>query len=217
MENDGLSVPRWVLDQFEAHTDALRKASAARRESVSFRNVVEDRAEREASSVADQLGKRQPGDVYEGDVNLRTLRLLLKMIDERGWERSEHQMRFHSAFERCVARVLYRTEWATQRPAIMKHQNWEKCSSEVMISTPRRFGKTFRRVTIPFLCALGADENSHVHSIAIFCACLALSMGCEVVIFRLVPAPILCLLASLSNSATALCAQSGSSRIAKAS
>lgn len=56
-------------------------------------------------------------------------------------------------------------DWATARPAIMRHNMWEKCSSEVMIrcathanpnptrtqltrecrarSTPRRFGKTF--------------------------------------------------------------------------
>ena len=35
-------------------------------------------------------------------------------------------------FERCVARVLYKSEWATARPAIMRHNNWDKCSSEVV-------------------------------------------------------------------------------------
>lgn len=130
---------------------------------MEYRNVVEDDEEREALNIIDTLGKRQPQDVYDGDVNLRTLRTLLKMIDERGWERSPHQMQFHSSFERCVSRVLYKGEWSTSRPAIMKHNQWDKCSSEVLISTPRRFGKTF--------------------SIAIFCAALALSLGCEIVIF----------------------------------
>ena len=54
---------------------------------MEYRNVVEDDEEREALNVTDTLGKRQPQDVYDGDVNLRTLRTLLKMIDERGWER----------------------------------------------------------------------------------------------------------------------------------
>ena len=53
-------------------------------------------------------------------------------------------MAFHSSFERCVSRVIYKKDWATARPAIMRHNKWDKCSSEVLISTPRRFGKTFR-------------------------------------------------------------------------
>ena len=29
-------------------------------------------------------------------------------------------MAFHSSFERCVSRVIYKKDWATARPAIMK-------------------------------------------------------------------------------------------------
>lgn len=81
-------------------------------------------------------------------------------------------MQFHSSFERCVSRVLYKGEWSTSRPSIMKHNKWDKCSSEVLIrcatsytllcdafnmflvarSTPRRFGKTFR-CALPFVPA----------------------------------------------------------------
>ena len=42
-------------------------------------------------------------------------------------------MQFHSSFERCVSRVLYKGEWETSKPAIMKHISWDKCNSEVMI------------------------------------------------------------------------------------
>jgi len=74
-------------------------------------------------------------------------------------------MAFHSSFERCVSRVIYKKDWATARPNIMRHNKWDKCCSEVLIrcehatriihlhthshmlvyvrSTPRRFGKTF--------------------------------------------------------------------------
>ena len=87
MDEDCMSIPQFVLQQFESHARNLRKASEARREAVAPRNIVEDSKDREAISVTDTLGRKQPEDVYEGDVSLRTLRLLLKMIDERGWER----------------------------------------------------------------------------------------------------------------------------------
>ena len=38
-------------------------------------------------------------------------------------------MKFHSSFERCVSRVLYKKDWATARPGIMRHNQWPKCSS----------------------------------------------------------------------------------------
>ena len=62
--------------------------------------------------------------------------------------------------------MIYKADWEVQKPAIMRKNNWKTVQSEVMISTPRRFGKTF--------------------SIAIFCACLALAFGVEIVVFRCV-------------------------------
>ena len=70
---------------------------------------------------------------------------------------------------------------------IMEKYGWDRCNSEVLISTPRRFGKTFS-------CA---HTHTHTHtfhscmpsltrvstsggSIAIFCACLALAVGLEI-------------------------------------
>lgn len=76
-----------VLSEFEAHAERMRKSARERRESVSFRNCVDDNVEREAVAVNDTLGKAQPGDKFAGDTNLRTLRTLLSFIDERGWER----------------------------------------------------------------------------------------------------------------------------------
>ena len=86
-DESGMCIPQFVLEEFEKHCAKLKKARDVRRETVALRNVVEDKREREAVSIADTLGKRQPEDNYDGDVNLRTLRLLLRMIDERGWER----------------------------------------------------------------------------------------------------------------------------------
>ena len=60
---------------------------------------------------------------------------------------------FHVAFMKAAARVIYRGSWETERPAIMKRYGWETSNSEVLISTPRRFGKTFSCALLPLLLA----------------------------------------------------------------
>jgi len=157
-----------VMDRFDQHHTELKSSYSARKQAVQLRSVVTDSSEISAVDVGDMLGVRQPCDRWQGCTNLRTLRQLLLLVDDRGFERcvrvailfdcelhlnldvmgvffsSPHQMAFHSSFERCVSRVIYKQDWGKDRPAIMKHNNWERCSSEVLISTPRRFGKTFR-------------------------------------------------------------------------
>lgn len=86
-------LPSSVLEEFHAHCCRLKQATRARTEAVRFRNLVDDKNEREAIAVEDTLGKKQPSDLFEGDVNLRTLRTLLGLVDNRGWERSAHQAR----------------------------------------------------------------------------------------------------------------------------
>ena len=87
---------------------------------------------------------------------------------------------------KAAARVIYRGDWETDRPMIMDKYGWTKCNSEVLISTPRRF------VTLtplePMLLAhlLSRDAvvvQGKTFSIAIFCACLALALGLEIVVF----------------------------------
>lgn len=121
------------LEAFETHTKRLKQAHEVKKEATSLKNVAIDKDVVQAIDVWDTLGKRQPSDKFNGCVNLRTLRTLLGMIDERGFERSEHQRQFHSAFERCVSRVVYKGEWAKDRTSIMAHNDWARCSSEVMI------------------------------------------------------------------------------------
>lgn len=159
-----------LIGEFENHAERLRARARARRQAVQLKSIVLDREEREHTSAEDLLGRRQPQDEFQGDVNMRTLRELLKMIDDRGFERcaafvqrlrrnssqrncsllfvavrcslllfvalrcrSPHQLKFHSAFERATARVIYRDDWGTSRPQIMRRNNWSTCPSEVLI------------------------------------------------------------------------------------
>jgi hypothetical protein len=142
---------------FDALVADVGKARDARRERMAFKSAAEMADEMVNSDrVAlndderQQLGEWLPGDEYQGDVNMRTLDRLLKRVDQRGFERSAQQLEFHQAFVRACGRVLYREDWATRKPEIMAKHGWERCNSEVLISTPRRFGKTFsivRRAT----------------------------------------------------------------------
>ena len=66
------------------------------------------------------------------------------MIDDRGFARSPQQCQFHDAFIRATSRVMYRQDWSKSKPMIMEHNQWDDCPSQILVSTPRRFGKTFR-------------------------------------------------------------------------
>jgi hypothetical protein len=140
-----------LFKSFEAHVERLDAARRRRIETLSFKSALEDDGKEEINEDASQdeidgLGVWLPGDEFQGDVNYRTLQKLLTRVDQRGFERSAQQLEFHVAFMKAAARVIYRGSWETERPAIMKKYGWETSNSEVLISTPRRFGKTFRCV-----------------------------------------------------------------------
>lgn len=180
---------------FDEHVSRLDAARVKRVEILSFKSALEDDGGDDVNPDATQdeidgLGVWLPGDERQGDVNFRTLLKLLTRVDQRGFERCVHarprlgsrvprshrlacllirssqQLDFHTAFMKAAARVIYRTSWATDRPAIMAAHGWETSNSEVLIrrartvraccqsnhspnasflvrSTPRRFGKTF--------------------------------------------------------------------------
>ena len=196
-----------LFKSFEAHVERLDAARMRRIETLSFKSALEDDGKDDINEDATQdeidgLGVWLPGDEFQGDVNYRTLQKLLTRVDQRGFERSAQQLeaspspsllmtrlaharraraQFHVAFMKAAARVIYRGSWETERPAIMKKYGWETSNSEVLISTPRRFGKTFSCVPrVPACQRLYQPRARVLGSIAIFCACLALAFGLEI-------------------------------------
>jgi hypothetical protein len=136
-----------VSSAFESHVVTLKAIRDRRREALKIPSLLSEVTQklanlrvREAASDSANFYR----SAFEGDAALAQLRALLKVVDQRGFERSAHQLQFHNSFERAVARILYRGEWGTSKPAIMAANGWTECPSEVLISTPRRFGKTFR-------------------------------------------------------------------------
>ena len=149
-----------VVEQFALHAGRIQKAARTRRSQIQLRHIVLDVGDAVGGDPGAALGKPIPADRWRGCTALRTLRSLLKTIDEKGFERSAHQLRFHSAFERCTARIIYRESWGTQRPQIMAHNGWTTDSSEVLISTPRRFGKTFRCAAPTYLKRIASSHRA---------------------------------------------------------
>ena len=127
---------------FEKHVIELDGARRARRAALQLRSVAEQRTP-VAAAATTGLGEVLPTDEFEGDAALRTLNKLLSMVDDRGYQRSSQQLKFHHAFTRSTSRVIYRADWSKSQPKIMEKNNWDSTPSEILISTPRRFGKTF--------------------------------------------------------------------------
>lgn len=67
-------------------------------------------------------------------------------LSRRGWNRSFHQREFHDHFIRACARIFWKTEkpgaFARDHQRILESNGWSSLRQEVLISTPRRFGKT---------------------------------------------------------------------------
>jgi hypothetical protein len=70
----------------------------------------------------------------------------LEALDRRGWTRSFHQRMFHDNFIRSCARIFWKREphgtFAKDHQKILEVNGWDHLAQEVLVSTPRRFGKT---------------------------------------------------------------------------
>ena len=96
------------------------------------------------------MSKKGGPDFVKGRSNgfqrIKLCRMALDAIDRGGWERSFHQRQFHDNFLRACARVFWKTEqdgeFARCHQALLEQNNWDHLAQEILVSTPRRFGKT---------------------------------------------------------------------------
>lgn len=70
----------------------------------------------------------------------------LSKLDSIGWNRSYHQRIFHEDFLKACTRSFWKTcdsgQFARDHHKILVRNGWEHIAQEILISTPRRFGKT---------------------------------------------------------------------------
>jgi hypothetical protein len=85
-------------------------------------------------------------DECNGFHRMHKCRTALEALDRRGWQRSFHQRMFHDNFIRACARIFWKREkhgvFAKDHQKILEVNGWDHLSQEVLVSTPRRFGKT---------------------------------------------------------------------------
>jgi hypothetical protein len=87
-------------------------------------------------------------------MRMRECRDALALLDTTGWNRSFHQRQFHEDFLKAChedfLKACTRTFWKMEPPGsfarchqqVLQENSWEHLAQEVLISTPRRFGKT---------------------------------------------------------------------------
>lgn len=107
-------------------------------------------AERYSGTVGISLGNQHlmggGMDQMDGFKRMERCRIALDALDRCGWKRSYFQRKFHDAFLNSCARIFFKLDGpgafnrAYQR--ILEINNWDDLAQEILISTPRRFGKT---------------------------------------------------------------------------
>jgi hypothetical protein len=78
----------------------------------------------------------------------------LAKLDTLGWSRSYHQRLFHDDFLKACTRSFWKLEkpgqFARDHQRVLRFNNWDHIAQEILISTPRRFGKT---ISVSMFCA----------------------------------------------------------------
>ena len=123
-----------VVDQLQALI--CRESPEERVVAQSQRNALRNRLSKSIKSTT----KVSPMD------RMTHCRKALERLDVAGWKRSYHQRLFHDDFLKACTRTFWKTEppgsFAKDHGKVLEVNSWEHLAAEVLISTPRRFGKT---------------------------------------------------------------------------
>ncbi len=85
---------------------------------------------------------------------MQLCRQYLAKLDTMGWNRSYHQRLFHDDFLKACTRSFWKLEppgqFARDHQKVLRVNSWDHIAQEILISTPRRFGKT---ISVSMFCA----------------------------------------------------------------
>jgi hypothetical protein len=85
---------------------------------------------------------------------MQLCRAYLAKLDTQGWSRSYHQRLFHDDFLKACTRSFWKLEppgqFARDHQRVLRVNSWDHIAQEILISTPRRFGKT---ISVSMFCA----------------------------------------------------------------
>jgi len=92
-----------------------------------------------------------------GFARMEKCRQGLDALDKAGWKRSYHQRKFHDAFIAACARAFFKLDEPGSFQRAYQHvleiNGWSNLNQEILISTPRRFGRPPPPLEAPTPCS----------------------------------------------------------------
>lgn len=128
-DSDQLIVLKLPRIQFDDWKHTLEEVEHKKQESLRIRTRVE--------VTLDDLRDQRS---CNGDIRLANLRRTLDSVP--GFARSEHQKEFHEAFIQACLPHIYENDWENNAVRVMESLGLQRIQHEVLIATPRRWGKT---------------------------------------------------------------------------
>jgi hypothetical protein len=99
-----------------------------------------------ATAISRHMGESSTKTVMNGIRRIQLCRGALDALDRRGWNRSFHQRLFHEEYLKSCARIFFKRDgpgaFARNHNRVLELNGWDSTPQEILVSTPRRFGKT---------------------------------------------------------------------------
>lgn len=121
--------------------NVVRRWSAAR--AISKRSKERERVPLPRTRLERILEPERVSTVDRGHKISDHLRSTLNSFDKKGWRRSIHQRKMHKMMHAALAVQIYEDAVYTHQKEILDYNGWDSLKQEIMVTAPRRFGKSW--------------------------------------------------------------------------
>jgi hypothetical protein len=129
----------WASESFLGRAaDAIAEAEVRRRLGQRVEPVLAEYGSGAAGGAGEECAVTVSGEDYRAALYGK-----LDEIDALEFPRSHHQKNFHECFTRACLRTIYGDSFEQHKASLLAEYDVVDFKTEVMIVTPRRFGKTF--------------------------------------------------------------------------
>jgi len=99
-----------------------------------------------STAISRHMSGYNEAQQMNGIKRIQLCRRGLEALDRRGWDRSFHQRLFHEEYLKSCARIFFKRDgpgaFAISHNRLLEINSWDSTPQEILVSTPRRFGKT---------------------------------------------------------------------------
>lgn len=98
------------------------------------------------TAIQRHMDSYKTAEGMNGFKRIQQCRRALDALDKRGWDRSFHQRLFHEEYLKSCARIFFKKDgpgaFSISHNRLLEMNSWDSTPQEILVSTPRRFGKT---------------------------------------------------------------------------